>query len=122
MTNETKNKFAEILAQANAKAAGKSQLTAKAPEITPELKQETARPELSMVTINDIINNTLEEIKPKVRIVDYSEKAFAVVGETKSIKDDLKLLGGKFNNFLSCGPGWIFSKKHIDNVKKALGL
>ena len=30
-------------------------------------------------------------------IVDYSEKAIAVFGDTKSVKDELKALGGRFN-------------------------
>ena len=48
---------------------------------------------------------------PTVSIVNYSEKSFAVVGDTKPIKDDLKKLGGCFNGRLSCGAGWIFSNK-----------
>ena len=50
-------------------------------------------------------------------IVDYSDKSFAVVGDTKSIKDDLKRLGGRFNFRLSCGAGWIFPTTKIDDVK-----
>lgn len=41
-------------------------------------------------------------------IIDYSEKSFVVVGDTKPIKDKLKEMGGKFNNKLSCGCGWVF--------------
>ncbi|KAJ3306653.1 hypothetical protein HDU76_004772 [Blyttiomyces sp. JEL0837] len=47
-----------------------------------------------------------------IRIVDYTEKAIAVVGETRPVKDDLKKMGGKFNLKLKVGgavvPGWIF--------------
>jgi len=48
-----------------------------------------------------------------VQLVDYSDKSFAVIGETKAIKDTLKELGGRFNMYLKCGAGWIFpnSKK-----------
>jgi hypothetical protein len=53
-------------------------------------------------------------------IVDYSDKSFAVVGDTKSIKDDLKRLGGRFNFRLSCGAGWIFPKTKMDDVKALL--
>ena len=60
------------------------------------------------------------EEKSAVVIVDYSDKAFALVGETKAIKDDLKRLGGRFNSKLSCGAGWIFSKRVLDEVKKYL--
>lgn len=55
-----------------------------------------------------------------VEIIDYSEKAFAVVGNTKEIKDNLKRLGGRFNAKLSCGAGWIFSKTKLDEVKEFL--
>lgn len=55
-----------------------------------------------------------------VQIIDYSERAFAVIGDTKPIKDKLSELGGKFNGRLSCGPGWIFSKKRLQQVSAAL--
>jgi len=46
--------------------------------------------------------------KLNIQIVDYSEKSFAIIGETKPIKDLLKMLGGRFNFKLTCGAGWIF--------------
>lgn len=57
-----------------------------------------------------------------VELIDYSEKSFAIIGETKPIKETLKSLGGSFNGRLSCGPGWIFSKSKIDTVKQTLQL
>ena len=59
-----------------------------------------------------------------VEIVDYSEKAIAVFGNTKEIKEQLKALGGKFNPALKyeggkCA-GWIFSKKQADKVRALL--
>lgn len=49
-----------------------------------------------------------------VEIVDYSEKAIAVFGDTKPMKDKLKALGGRFNPFLMNSgekmAGWIFPK------------
>ena len=51
---------------------------------------------------------------------DYSEKSFAVYGETKKYKDILKRLGGRFNKNLKINgettPGWIFAKKNQENV------
>ena len=59
-----------------------------------------------------------------LEIVDYSEKAIAVFGETKAIKDELKKLGGKFNPSLKHNgekrAGWIFSKKQADKVRALL--
>lgn len=57
-----------------------------------------------------------------ITFVDYSEKAFAITGDTRAIKDTLKRLGGRFNARLSCGAGWIFSKKNESAVKSALGI
>lgn len=59
-----------------------------------------------------------------LEIVDYSEKAIAVFGDTKAIKDELKKLGGKFNPALKYNgekrAGWIFSKKQADKVRALL--
>lgn len=57
-----------------------------------------------------------------IEIVDYSDKSIAVIGETKAIKDKLKELGGRFNFRLTCGAGWIFSKKQESAVRIALSL
>ena len=57
-----------------------------------------------------------------IQIVDYSEKAIAVIGETKPIKDLLQSIGGRFNFRLSCGAGWIFPKTKLNEVQKLLGI
>lgn len=46
---------------------------------------------------------------PAVEVVAYSDKAFAVIGDTKPICAELKKLGGRWNKRLTCGAGWIFS-------------
>lgn len=68
---------------------------------------------------------TKEKPTPKVdglTLVDYSEKAIALIGDTKSIKEQLKAIGGRFNARLSCGAGWIFSKKKENELKALLAL
>ena len=57
-----------------------------------------------------------------LQMVDYSEKAVAVVGDTKPHAGKLKELGGRFNARLKCGAGWIFSKKKEAAVRAAFGL
>lgn len=56
-----------------------------------------------------------------LEVVDYSEKAIAVFGETKEIKEQLKVLGGRFNPSLKYNgekrTGWIFCKKQADKVR-----
>lgn len=57
-----------------------------------------------------------------LQVVDYSEKAVAIVGDTKPHAEKLKELGGRFNARLRCGAGWIFSKKKEAAVRAAFGL
>lgn len=83
---------------------------------------------ISEQEFNDIIEACREQSEeeesaeefPKFRIIDYSEKAVAVVGDTKDIKEQLKALCGRFNPKLSCGAGWIFSKKMLPELEKLL--
>lgn len=62
----------------------------------------------------------IESAQGEVNIIEYSERAIAVIGDTKPIKELLKSLGGSFNARLSCGPGWIFSKKKLEELQTAL--
>ena len=55
-----------------------------------------------------------------ISIVDYSAKAFAVVGDTKPLRAQLVKLGGRFNKRLTCGAGWIFSNKKREDVEAFL--
>ena len=65
-----------------------------------------------------------------IKIVEYSEKSFAVIGDTKEIKDKFKIneqFMGRFNKYLSIKDeksdeitkqaGWIFHVKHREFVK-----
>jgi len=59
-------------------------------------------------------------------IVDYSEKAIALFGDTKPIKDLLSAMGGKFNPRLTYKEtkkaGWIFSKTKREELEGVLNL
>ena len=59
-------------------------------------------------------------------LVEYSEKAIAVFGETRAIKDELKAMGGKFNSRLTFNgkklAGWIFSKSQEQRLAYYFGL
>ena len=57
-----------------------------------------------------------------IQIINYSEKAIAIIGETRAIKDTLKNLGGRFNARLTCGAGWIFSKAKESTLRNALSI
>lgn len=65
----------------------------------------------------------------QLEIKTYSEKSFAVFGDSSSIKEKFKkdnAYFGKFNKFLTYTTepetvkkaGWIFSNKHLDTVQE----
>lgn len=67
-----------------------------------------------------------EESKSGCTLVEYSAKAVAVFGDTKSIKDELKAMGGRFNSHLTFNgkrlAGWIFSKSQEKQLAYYFGL
>jgi hypothetical protein len=77
------------------------------------------QPESSAATTTTTTTTTSEK---DLIYINYSEKAFAIIGETKPVKDKLKSLGGRFNFRLKCGAGWIFSKKKESEVLKELNI
>ncbi len=59
-------------------------------------------------------------------IVDYSEKAVAIFGDTRAIKEQLSALGGRFNMYLTlkgkkCA-GWIFQKSKESELRQLVNL
>jgi len=60
-------------------------------------------------------------VDDNIRIIDYSEHAWAVVGNTMPIRYTLKQNGGHFNKFLKIGGktvvGWIFSKNKFSKTE-----
>ena len=78
---------------------------------------------ISLYTKPEPKQNKPDTIEAKgVQIIDYSEKAIAVIGDTRAIKETLKTLGGRFNSHLSCGAGWIFSKAKEAAIREALNI
>ncbi len=59
-------------------------------------------------------------------LVDYSDKAIALFGDTKPIKDALHDLGGRFNGRLTHNgqkrAGWIFQKAKETQVRQLIGM
>lgn len=59
-------------------------------------------------------------------LVPYSDRSFAIFGDTKPVKDKLTELGGNFNRFLKrdgvITPGWIFSNKRLDHVRQSINV
>ena len=79
---------------------------------------------------NDTTPPTLSEPNETSRgnctVVEYSEKAVAVFGDTKAIKDELKAMGGRFNSRLTLNgkklAGWIFPKSKEQRLACYFGL
>ncbi len=87
--------------------------------IEPKAKKSSVKPE-KVEAAKEVEAVTVEGLE----IVDYSEKAIAVFGGTKTIKEQLKELGGRFNPSLNYNgekrAGWIFSKKKADEVRNLM--
>jgi hypothetical protein len=70
------------------------------------------------------ITDVPEAITGDFIIVDYSEKAIAIFGDTKPVKDQLMALGGRFNPKLTHEgqkkAGWIFSKSKKQELNDLL--
>lgn len=62
--------------------------------------------------------------KLKLQYVDYNERSFVIVGDTKPLRKELAELNGKFNGFLTVDgkktAGWVFAKRNAEPVKKSL--
>lgn len=84
-----------------------------------KVKKSSVKPE-KVEEAKEVEAVTVEDLE----MVDYSEKAIAVFGDTKAIKEQLKELGGRFNPALNYNgekrAGWIFSKKKADEVRNLM--
>lgn len=73
-----------------------------------------------------VTGDTEETITGDFIIVDYSEKAIAIFGDTKPVKDALSALGGCFNGRLNHNgekrAGWIFQKSKEQQLRELVGL
>lgn len=87
--------------------------------IEPKAKKSSVKPE-KVEEAKEVEAVTVEDLE----MVDYSEKAIAVFGDTKAIKEQLKELGGRFNPALNYNgekrAEWIFSKKKADEVRNLM--
>ena len=86
-------------------------------------KKKKGRQEKQIQTSSTAVSET---VTSDFLIVDYTEKALAIFGDTKPIKDQLKALGGRFNPKLtyegSKKAGWIFSKSKEQEIRNLLTI
>ncbi|WP_186136535.1 hypothetical protein [Burkholderia gladioli] len=57
-----------------------------------------------------------------LRLVEYSEKSFVVVGNSEAHRDALLAEGGKWISLRFGGKGWMFAKRRLGNVAAILDL
>lgn len=81
-------------------------------------KKETAKAETPQVAEGD--KKALKKLA--LEFHDYSEKSFAITGDTKPVKDICNKYHGRFNRYLTVGAGWIFAKKYEKEVRAALAI
>ena len=69
--------------------------------------------------------NDIKEVEDSIKIIDYTEKSFCLVGEkTKSIKEEIKANSGKWNSNLTHPKtgekfgGWIFPMSKKTEIRK----
>lgn len=90
-------------------------------ESSPEEKIENEETSTTKSTILLPSNTSMSPAgQASIRIVEYSEKAIAVYGETRQYAEQFKKIGGYFNARLREGAGWIFSKKREPEVRSLL--
>ncbi|ARA77822.1 hypothetical protein B5S52_18855 [Pectobacterium brasiliense] len=61
-------------------------------------------------------------ISSDIRLIDYTDKAFVVIGDTSGHAQELKSLGGKWISVRWGGKAWMFSKKRLNDVSEFLDL
>ena len=86
------------------------------------LKAETKKQE--KLNKKSELQQETQPVQKDVEIIDYSDKAIAVIGNTYPIKDQLKELGAKFNKSLTVNgqrtAGWILSKRKKADVEQII--
>ena len=119
-------RIAELKAAEKPKAKSETKPKAKSeskPKAKPETKETKEKKEYTGI---EAIKLTAAERKAVeaagLKYVDYSEKSFAITGDTKPVKDIMKKLSGKPNRNLSCGFGWIFAKVNESAVLSSLNI
>lgn len=95
--------------------------------VAPKAKKVGRKSEKKESAAPDQPTRTEEQVGTSAALlmVDYSEKAIAVIGDTAQVKDDLKAMGGRFNrNLMVEGErvaGWVFSKSKTAEVLMFIG-
>lgn len=93
-----------------------------------EKEAEQPKEETKNVSIKKPV---VKKEKPKaakrndIEVIDYSERAYALFGNTYDIRDKLKDIGATYNKWLKYGdtkkPGWILGKRKKEQLEEIIG-
>lgn len=108
--------------RANTKSVKAATEPKKAKSVSKSVSKE--KPSVAMKVVKKTVVSPVDDAKLKLSLIQYSDKCIAVFGDTKTIKNELKALKGRFNPSLhpfgteSSVPGWIFPLKAQEEVQK----
>lgn len=118
--------LAEEKIDSRKKKATKTKVETKKEGKKPEPKRTEASEEKKEAYSMKVVQLTAAEKKAfkkaDIKFIDYTDKAFAFIGDTKPVAEIMSKLNGRFNRSLSCGAGWIFAKANKEAVFKSLGI
>jgi len=57
-----------------------------------------------------------------IKLVNYTDRAFVITGETSDYKEQLTAINGKWIKLKFGGHGWMFSKKRLSEAAELLGV
>lgn len=88
-------------------------------KVVKEAKEDNAA-SLSHGHVENTRQNTQQS--QAIELLNYTDKAFVVVGNTTEFKDKLSSINGKWIKLKIGGFGWMFSKKRLSEVSKIIGI
>ncbi len=104
--------------QLSSESAKAAKAAPKAAELT---KAELTKAAKAAPKAAELTKAELTKAAKSLQIIVYSEKAYAIVGESKPFKSQISEAGGRFNGYLNVNgkkaPGWLFSRKSHDKTE-----
>lgn len=88
------------------------------PKVVKEAKEDNVSPQKKPQTSSKQTSQQSQVIT----LINYTEKAFVVIGNTTPFKESFSCINGKWIKMKTGGYGWMFSKKRLSEVSEILGI
>ncbi|MBL0634054.1 hypothetical protein [Aeromonas dhakensis] len=88
------------------------------PKVVKEAKEDNVSPQKKPQTSSKKTSQQSQVIT----LINYTEKAFVVIGNTTPFKESFSSINGKWIKMKTGGYGWMFSKKRLSEVSEILGI